>query len=74
MTREPGQVKQGIAACAVLCGACLGTIFLCYQLAGTPPAGEQWADMWPAIMTWMPIFLFFPLAMFLLDRVYRLKS
>jgi lipopolysaccharide export system permease protein len=74
MTREPGRIKQGIAACVVLCGACLGTIFLCYQLAGTPPAGEKWADMWPAIMTWMPIFLFFPLAMFLLDRVYRLKS
>jgi lipopolysaccharide export system permease protein len=74
MTREPGRIKQGIAACVVLCGACLGTIFLCYQLAGTPPAGERWSDMWPAIMTWMPIFIFFPLAMFLLDRVYRLKS
>ena len=74
MTREPGRVKQGIAACVALCGACLGTIFLCYQLAGTPPAGDKWSDMWPAIMTWTPIFIFFPLAMFLLDRVYRLKS
>ena len=74
MTREPGRVKQGIAACVAVCGACLGTIFLCYQLAGTPPTGAQWADLWPAIMTWMPIFIFFPLAIFLLDRVYRLKS
>jgi lipopolysaccharide export system permease protein len=74
MTREPGRVKQGIAACVVVCGACLGTIFLCYQLAGTPPSGARWADMWPAIMTWMPIFIFFPLAILLLDRVYRLRS
>jgi lipopolysaccharide export system permease protein len=74
LTREPGKVKQGIAACVIVCGACLGTIFLCYQLAGTPPSGAQWADMWPAIMTWLPIFIFFPLAILLLDRVYRLKS
>jgi lipopolysaccharide export LptBFGC system permease protein LptF len=74
MTREPGRIKQGIAACAIICGACLGTIFLCYQLAGTPPTGAHWADMWPAIMTWTPIFIFFPLAILLLDRVYRLRS
>ena len=74
MTREPGKIKQGIAACVAVCGTCLGGIFLCYQLAGTPPSGAQWADMWPAIMTWMPIFVFFPLAILLLDRVYRLKS
>jgi lipopolysaccharide export LptBFGC system permease protein LptF len=74
MTREPGRVKQGIAACVAVCGACLGSIFLCYQLAGTPPTGARWADLWPALMTWMPIFIFFPLAILLLDRVYRLRS
>jgi len=74
LTREPGRIKQGIAACAVVCGACLGAIFLCYQLAGKPPAGAEWADLWPAIMTWTPIFIFFPLAILLLDRVYRLRS
>lgn len=74
MTREPGKIKQGIAACVALCGACLGTIFLSYQLAGTPPSGAQWADRWPAIMTWMPIFIFGPIAVWLLDRAHRQKS
>jgi lipopolysaccharide export system permease protein len=74
MTREPGRIKQGIAVCVVLCGACLGTIFLSYQLAGTPPGGAEWADRWPAIMSWMPIFIFGPIAVWLLDRVHRLKS
>ncbi|MEA2735695.1 MAG: lipopolysaccharide export system permease protein [Humisphaera sp.] len=74
LSREPGKIKQGIAACVMLCGACMGTIFLSYQLAGTPPTGAEWADRWPAIMTWMPIFIFGPIAVWLLDRVYRLKS
>jgi lipopolysaccharide export system permease protein len=69
LTREPGRVKQGIFACVFVCGACLATIFLSYQLAGTPPAGAQWADRWPAIMAWMPIIIFGPIAVFLLDRV-----
>ncbi len=69
MSREPGKIKQGVLLCAVLCGACLATIFLSYQLAGTPPAGAQWADRWPAIMAWAPILIFGPIAVFLLDRV-----
>ena len=74
VTREPGRIKQGIAVCVALCGACLGTIFLSYQLAGTPPSGPQWADRWPAIMAWMPIFIFGPIAVWLLDRMHRLRS
>jgi lipopolysaccharide export system permease protein len=69
VSREPGRIKSGIFQCAVLCGACLTTIFLCYQLAGTPPSGAQWADRWPAIMAWTPILIFGPLAVWLLDRV-----
>ena len=69
MSREPGRVKQGILYCIALCGACLSVIFLCYQMAGTPPAGAEWADRWPAIMSWAPILIFGPVAVFLLDRV-----
>lgn len=69
ISREPSKVKQGILLCAVLCGACLGTVFLTTQLAGTPPTGEQWADRWPAIMAWTPILIFGPVAVWLLDRV-----
>ena len=69
VSREPGTIKQGIFQCVVLCGSCLGTIFLCYQLAGTPPPGQQWADRWPAIMAWTPILIYGPLAAWLLDRI-----
>ena len=69
MSREPGKVKQGILFCGVITGACMATVFLCYQLAGTPPAGSDWADRWPAIMSWAPILIFGPVAVFLLDRV-----
>ena len=48
VSREPGKIKQGIFQCVILCGACLSAIFLCYQVAGTPPAGAQWLDRWPA--------------------------
>jgi hypothetical protein len=69
LSREPGHTKTGILYCIVLCGACLASIFLSYQLAGTPPAGTEWADRWPAIMAWVPILIFGPVAVFLLDRV-----
>jgi lipopolysaccharide export system permease protein len=69
VSREPGHIKQGIFQCVVLCGSCLGTIFLCYQFAGTPPPGQQWADRWPAIMAWTPILIYGPLAAWLLDRI-----
>jgi lipopolysaccharide export system permease protein len=69
VSREPGKIKQGIFFCVALCGACLATIFLCYQLAGTPPAGARWTAQWPAIMAWTPILIFGPIAVWLLDRV-----
>ncbi len=74
MAREPGKIKEGIFFCALVSGACLSCIFLSYQLAGTPPPGAEWADRWPAIMSWMPIFIFCPVAVWLLDRVHRLKT
>ena len=69
VSREPGRIKVGIFQCIVLCGACLTTIFLCYQLAGTPPGGPVWAARWPAVMAWTPILIFGPVAVLLLDRV-----
>ena len=69
VSREPGKIKQGIFQCVALSGSCLGTVFLCYQLAGTPPPGPQWADRWPAIMAWVPILIYGPLAAWLLDRI-----
>ncbi len=69
LSREPGRVRFGIMQCAVLCGACMTAIFLSQQVAGTPPAGSEWMDRWPAIMAWVPILIFGPIAVWLLDRV-----
>jgi lipopolysaccharide export system permease protein len=68
LTREPGKLKQGATFCLVLMGVSMGSIFLCLQIANTPPS-PQLAAQWPAIMAWVPIFLFGPLSVFLLDRV-----
>ena len=68
LTREPGKLKQGATICLLLMGLAMGSIFLCQQIANTPPKPEL-AAQWPAIMAWVPIFLFGPLSVFLLDRV-----
>jgi hypothetical protein len=68
LTREPGQMKTAAIRCLLLCGLCMGTVFITYQLASHPPA-VQWARQWPAVMAWMPIFCFAPVAVYLLDRV-----
>ncbi len=69
LSREPGRTRIGILQCAGLCGACMAAIFISQQVAGTPPAGSEWVDRWPAIMAWVPILIFGPMAVWLLDRV-----
>ncbi|MGB7160215.1 MAG: LptF/LptG family permease [Tepidisphaeraceae bacterium] len=69
LTRDPSQLKLGIMRCAAVTALCMGAIFLSQQLAGHPQGGPEWADTWPAIMAWVPILLFGPAAVFLLDRV-----
>jgi lipopolysaccharide export system permease protein len=69
LTRDPSRLKLGIMQCAAITGLCMGAIFLSQQLAGHPQGGPQWQDTWPAIMAWLPILLFGPAAVFLLDRV-----
>ena len=68
LTREPGKLKQGATVCLLLMGLAMGSIFLCQQIANTPPTPKV-AAHWPAIMAWVPIFLFGPLSVFLLDRI-----
>jgi hypothetical protein len=46
----------------------MGAVFLAYQLAATPPS-DAWARQWPALMAWMPIFIFGPLSVWLLDTM-----
>ena len=68
LTREPGKLKQGATICLLLMGLAMGSIFVCQHIANHPPKPEL-APHWPAIMAWVPIFLFGPLSVFLLDRV-----
>jgi lipopolysaccharide export system permease protein len=71
LTREPGTLKLAATKALILTGLCMASIFLSRQLAGNPPVpGASWANHWPLIMAWVPIFLFLPLAIFLLDRTH----
>lgn len=68
LTREPRQLKSAASRCVILCGACLSAVFLGNELAGQAPIGVP-ADLWPALMAFLPVFTFGPLSVWLLDRV-----
>ncbi len=69
LIRELGQFRFAVMKCIILVGFCMATVFMCQNFAGNPPEGAEWADRWPALMAWMPIFIFGPLSVFLMDRV-----
>jgi lipopolysaccharide export LptBFGC system permease protein LptF len=68
LSREPTRLKAAATKCLALTGLCLITSFLGQQLAGQPPTPNLTAQ-WPALMAWLPILVFGPIAVFLLDRV-----
>jgi lipopolysaccharide export LptBFGC system permease protein LptF len=68
LTREPGQLRSAAMKCLILTGVCMAAIFVTSMLAGQPPKAE-WASTWPAVMAWVPIFIFGPISVWLLDRV-----
>ena len=68
LTRDPGQLKSAAMKCLGLSMLGLGCIFGCAMLAGQPP-NPEWADRWPAMMSFIPIIIFGPLAVWMLDRV-----
>ncbi|MBC7785692.1 MAG: LptF/LptG family permease [Burkholderiales bacterium] len=69
LIREQGQFRYSVMKCIILVGLCMATVFMCQNFANNPPAGPEWADRWPALMAWVPIFIFGPLSVFLMDRV-----
>jgi lipopolysaccharide export LptBFGC system permease protein LptF len=69
MSREPGKLKVLMLKCLVLVGLCIACAFLTYQIAAHPPAGPQWTDRWPLIMAALPVLIFGPVAVFLLERL-----
>ena len=68
LTRQPGQLRRAAVKTLVISGLCMATVFLSSMLAGTPP-NQMWAATWPAIMAWVPIVLFGPVAVYMLDKV-----
>ena len=68
LTREPGKLKAAATKCLILTGLAMGGIFLSHQLAGRSPRAD-WAHVWPAFTAWLPIFVFGPSAVLLLQRV-----
>ncbi len=74
LTREPGTLKVDIIKCVMLTGVCMCSTFVARQIAGNPPPGETWHQQWPLIMAWVPIFVFLPLAIYLLDQKHAKKT
>jgi len=68
LTRDPGKLKTSAMKCLLLTGLCMGSVFVTYQMAATPPS-PQLINLWPALMAWVPIFIFGPLSIFLMSQV-----
>jgi lipopolysaccharide export LptBFGC system permease protein LptF len=75
MTREPRTLKTGGTVLLVAVGANLGLIFFAQHLAGTPPplsliqSFPALPTYWPALMAFLPILIFGPLAVYTFDRI-----
>lgn len=69
LTHDPKSLKTAATKCLTLTGLAMGSVFVCQQIAGHPPAGAVWQSAWPALLAWVPIFIFAPLSVWLLDRV-----
>ena len=69
LIREPTQIKFAVVKCLVIVGLCMATIFLCQIFAAYPPNTGWAADNWPALMAWLPIFIFGTTAWVLFEKV-----
>lgn len=69
LVRDPTQLMKAALNCAVACGTCLGFAVGAQIMAAKPPNSVLLADRWPAIMAWLPVFIFAPVAVVMLARV-----
>ena len=69
LTREPQQLKTAATRAILLTGALMTAAFASQELAGQPAPNPMLANQWPALMAWLPIFIFGPLSVILLDKV-----
>lgn len=68
LTREPNKLKHAAGITLAMTGLCMGSVFLFQQMANNNVLGEAWADNWPALMAWLPILIWVPVSMAMLDR------
>jgi lipopolysaccharide export system permease protein len=68
LTPEPRQLKAAATKTLILTGIAMGSVFLSQQLAATVPSAVA-AYRWTAMMAWLPVFIFGPVSVYLLDRV-----
>jgi lipopolysaccharide export system permease protein len=71
LSYDPKSLKSAASRCLVLLGIAMGLVFFCQMLATKPPLGAQWQSAWPALMAWLPIFIFAPFAAWLLANRVR---
>jgi lipopolysaccharide export LptBFGC system permease protein LptF len=69
LTYDPKALKPAATRCLTLTGLAMGTVFLCQQMAGKPPLGNEWVSLWPALMSWVPIFIWLPVSIVMMERV-----
>jgi len=73
LTREPNTLKTAATKTLILMGIAMGAVFLFHQFAGSVPgrlaASATGPNTWAMVMAWVPIFIFGPVSVFLLDRV-----
>ncbi|HXE52984.1 MAG TPA: LptF/LptG family permease [Tepidisphaeraceae bacterium] len=73
LTREPNTLKTAATKTLVLMGVAMGAVFLFQQFAGKPPpllaSTPTGPNTWAMLMAWVPIFIFGPTSVYLLDHV-----
>ena len=69
LTREPQQLKTAATRAIFLTGMLMTAAFASQELAGQAPPTPMLTDKWPALMAWLPIFIFGPISVILLDKV-----
>lgn len=69
LTREPRILQKSSLLVFIAVGSCLATVFISQNMAGLPPADPSLAVKWPALMSWLPVFVFGGIAVAMLDRI-----
>lgn len=69
LTREPRLLRTSAMWIFATVGACLAVVFITQNMAGLPAPSERLALKWPAIMCWLPVFVFGGIAAAMIERI-----